>query len=86
MTVDVIVTIATVADETILQSTGQAAPTINLVHNNVTSCYSNCSESPHRRGVTLLLRAIGCGQWAKNWTHLLCKGVEYYVPKVPCRW
>ena len=39
-----------------------------------TSCYSNGSESPHRCGVTLLLRAIVAFGGSEDWARLLSKG------------
>jgi len=48
----------------------------------IASCYSNGSDSPHRRGVTPLLRAIGCIQ-QQDCVRPLSNGCQYMSPKVP---
>jgi len=45
-----------------------------------TSCYSNGNDSPHRRTVTPLLRALGCVRWARKVGVHFSSDVWYMFP------
>ena len=52
-----------------------------------TSCYSNGNDSPHRRTVTPLLRALGCVRWARKVGVHFPSDVWYMFPIIlPLPW
>lgn len=49
----------------------------------ILSCYRNGNDSPHRRDVTPLLRAMSCVWRARRWSCPLSNGRRVHAPKVP---
>jgi len=53
-------------------------------HDTVACCYTNGNDSPHRRGVTPLLREIGCVRRTRRLDASIGQGCLIHVPiKMP---